>query len=74
MDVYNRDQWVQSFEGQLAILRPHLTQRLLTTMSLAAWHEHGTAGIDPIKVAKELSAVMDRQQGKAPAPSPRRRS
>jgi hypothetical protein len=33
---YKRDQWVQSFEGQLAILRPHLSQRLLPAMSLAA--------------------------------------
>jgi hypothetical protein len=26
---YNRDQWVESFEGQLAIVRRHLTLRLL---------------------------------------------
>jgi hypothetical protein len=42
--VYNRDQWIESFEGQLALLRPHLTQRVLATMSLSAWHEFGLAG------------------------------
>lgn len=58
--MYNRDQWVQSFEGQLTILRPHLTERLLTTMSGQAWHQHGRAGVDPIKAAKELAASLDR--------------
>lgn len=60
MTAYNRQQWTESFEGQLSILRPHLSQRLLSTMSIQAWHQHGTTGDDPIKVAKALSAVMDK--------------
>jgi hypothetical protein len=59
MSAYNRDQWIESFEGQLAILRPHLTQRVLSTLSLAAWHAHGTNDLDPIVVAKALSGEMD---------------
>ncbi len=55
---YQKDQWMTSFEGQLAILRPHLTERVLTTMALQAWHRHGTT--DPIEAArtvvKELTA------------------
>ena len=58
--AYNKDQWIDSFEGQLAILRPHLTARILTTMSLSAWHEFGRSDEDPIKVARELSKLLDR--------------
>ena len=39
--AYNKDQWISSFEDQLSILRPHLTDRVLGTMSLTAWHQHG---------------------------------
>jgi hypothetical protein len=46
MSAYNRDQWIESFEGQLAILRPHVTQRLLSTWNLTAWHAHGVKGVD----------------------------
>jgi hypothetical protein len=59
--VYKREQWVDSFEGQLAILRSHLTPRVLGTMSLAAWHAHGASGHDPIKVARALSVEMDKR-------------
>ena len=59
--MYNRDQWIESFEGQLSLLRPHLSQRLLATMSNTAWHEFGLKGEDPIKVAKAWSALMDRK-------------
>jgi hypothetical protein len=47
-----------SFEGQLAILRPHLTPRILGTISLRVWHQHGTKGEDPIKAAKDWAASM----------------
>jgi hypothetical protein len=57
---YNRHQWLDSFEGQLLILRPHLGARVLATMSNAAWHQHGAAGVDPIKAAKALSALLDK--------------
>jgi hypothetical protein len=60
--VYNRQQWVDSFEGQLSILRPHLSQRLLSTMSLSAWHSRGTKGDDPIKAAKASSKALDAAQ------------
>jgi hypothetical protein len=56
--MYNRDQWIESFEGQLSILRPHLTGRILATMSLAAWHKHGRKDEDPIKAAKECSQTL----------------
>jgi hypothetical protein len=57
---YNRDQWVESFEGQLAILRPHAPLRLMGAMSTQAWHKHGTKGEDPIKAAKALSEALDK--------------
>lgn len=60
MATYNRLQWIESFEGQLAILRPHLSARLLTTMSGQAWHRHGAKDEDPIKAAKTWSAGLDR--------------
>ena len=62
MAVFNRDQWIESFEGQLSILRPHLTTRVLGTMSLAAWHEFGRSDVDPTKAAKELSLLLDERK------------
>lgn len=57
--AYNKDQWTSSFEGQMNILRPHLTPRLLETMSLTAWHRHGRKDEDPIKAAQEWSKSLD---------------
>jgi hypothetical protein len=51
--AYNKDQWISSFEDQLSILRPHLTPRVLDTMSLAAWHAHGRKDEDPIEAARQ---------------------
>jgi hypothetical protein len=59
MPTYNREQWIESFDGQLLILRPHLGERVLATMSNAAWHKHGTKDEDPIKAAKAWSAALD---------------
>ena len=59
--AYNKDQWIESFEGQLSILRLHLTARVLSTMSLSAWHEFGRNDQDPITVARELSKLLDKQ-------------
>ena len=56
---YNKDQWIESFEGRLQILRPHLTGRLLNAMSIAAWHSHGAKGEDPIQAANAASADLD---------------
>jgi hypothetical protein len=49
---YNREQWIESFEGQLAILRPHLTPRPLAAISLQMWHKHGRHDADPIACAR----------------------
>lgn len=59
--AYNKDQWTSSFEGQLAILRPHLTERILATMSLAAWHKHGRNDEDPIEAARAWSKSLGMQ-------------
>lgn len=56
--AYNKDQWISSFEDQMAILRPHLTSRVLTAMSLAAWHSR--KDVDPIKAAQEESKALDK--------------
>ncbi len=56
---YRKDQWISSFEDQLSILRPHLSGRILATMSLSAWHEFGTKDADPIKAAKDVSQRLD---------------
>lgn len=64
---YNKAQWIESFEGQISILRPHTTGSLLATLSLSAWHSRGTKGEDPIKAAKEESAALDeRAKGESP--------
>lgn len=60
--AYNKDQWVESFEGRMSILRPHLSPRLLGTMSLSAWHRHGTKGEDPIKAADAESKAMEERK------------
>jgi hypothetical protein len=70
MTTYNRDQWIESFEGQLTILRPHLTERVLATMSNAAWHERGTKGEDPIKAAKAMSASLEQAGNPSKKPAP----
>jgi len=58
--TYNKDQWIESFEGRLQILRPHLTGRILGSMSNTAWHSRGTQGEDPIKAANAASAELVR--------------
>ena len=62
MTVYNKDQWISSFEGQMSLLRPHLVGRALEAISLAAWHKHGTRSKDPIQAAREESAALDQLQ------------
>jgi hypothetical protein len=59
--AYNKDQWISSFEDQLSILRPHLTPRVLDTMSLAAWHAHGRKDEDPIEAARQWSKSLDKR-------------
>lgn len=57
---YNSLQWRESFEDQLSLLRPHLTNRLLASMSISAWIEHGTRDVDPVIAAKAWSAELDK--------------
>ena len=56
--AYNRQQWIDSFEGQLSLLRPHLTARVLASISLAAWHEYGARGEEPVSIAKAAHAAL----------------
>jgi len=67
--AYNKDQWIASFEDQLSILRPHLTQRVLGTMGLAAWSAQGLRGADPIVTARAVSKELDKAPpaGRRPA-------
>jgi len=55
---------MDSFQSQLSILRPHLTLRVLVSMSLSAWHSRGCKDEDPIKAAKEVSKALDSQAKK----------
>jgi len=57
--AYDKTQWRESFEGQLSILRPHLSTRLLETLSLTAWTRRGTKDVDPIEAAREASKALD---------------
>ena len=57
---YNKDQWISSFEDRMVTLRPHMTQRLLDTISLMAWNRFGTKDVDPAKAAESWSKEMDK--------------
>ena len=58
--VYNKDQWIGSFEDAMVKLRPHMTLRVLTTIGLMAWAQKGTKGVDPGLAAAEWSSSMDK--------------
>jgi len=62
--AYNKDQWISSFEDQLQILRPHLTERVLTAISGSAWHTAGTKDVEPIEAARAVSKAMDESRPK----------
>lgn len=73
--AYNKDQWIESFEGQLSILRPHLVGRALAAVSLSAWHRRGRKDEEPIAAAKAESAALDKPGAPAsatPSSPPRR--
>jgi hypothetical protein len=67
--AYNKDQWVASFEDQMSLLRPHLTSRVLATMSLSAWNKHGRREEDPVTTARALSKELNKP---GPASPPKR--
>jgi hypothetical protein len=58
--VYNKDQWISSFEDGMVKLRPHMGLRVLTTIGLMAWTQKGMKGIDPALAALEWSKSMDK--------------
>ena len=60
--VYNKNQWIASFEDAMLKLRPHITTRILTTIGLMAWNQKGTEGTDPALAALEWSASMDKSK------------
>ena len=60
MATLDRQRWIESFEEQLSILRPHLTSRLLYAMSLSAWRRYGERDEEPIKAAKAWSDALDK--------------
>jgi len=64
--AFNKDQWIDSFQSQLAILRPHLSERVLASMSLSAWHGRGRKDEDPIEAARQESKALDLQAKKGP--------
>lgn len=57
--AYDKQQWIDSFEGRLAILRPHLSERVLGSIAIAAWHRHGVRGEEPVKAAQAESVAID---------------
>lgn len=73
MTTYRRDQWVSSFEGQMSILRPHLSGRMLAAISASAWQQRGLKGVDPIQSARDESAAIDQRQKAPPQPVPKAR-
>jgi hypothetical protein len=60
--VYNKDQWISSFEDAMVKQRPHMTMRILTTIGLMAWQQKGTKGIDPALAALEWSRSIDKSK------------
>lgn len=63
--TYNEQQWIDSFEGRLAILRPHLSERVLASMALAAWHRRGVRGEEPVAAAQVECEALDAAPKKA---------
>ncbi len=57
---YNKDQWISSFEDAILRLRPHLTTRILNSITGMAWQRYGVKGEDPKKAAEQWSAGLDR--------------
>jgi len=49
----------RAISARLQILRPHLTGRVLASISNTAWHNRGTQGEDPIKTANAVSKELD---------------
>jgi len=64
--AYDKHQWRSSFDGQLAMLRPHLSDRMLANFSLSAWQSRGSKDEGPVQAAKLMSKELDAQAKKRP--------
>jgi hypothetical protein len=60
--MYNKDQWISSFEDEMLRLRPHMSQRVLTSIGLMAWNRHGKKDDDPHQAARDWSKSMDQKK------------
>ena len=57
--MYNKDQWISSFEDWIVRLRPHTSSRLLATAGIMAWTRYGAKDVAPETAAREWSRTMD---------------
>ena len=57
--MYNKDQWISSFEDAMVTLRPHMSARVLASIALLAWNRYGRQEVDPKKAATDWSKTMD---------------
>lgn len=57
--MYNKDQWISSFEDFVVKLRPHTSSRLLATAAIMAWTKYGKQNVPPETAAEEWSRSMD---------------
>jgi len=60
MSMYNKDQWISSFEDAMVKLRPRMSARVLTTIGLMAWNKYGKNDVDPHEAAGAWSRSMDK--------------
>jgi hypothetical protein len=54
--VYDKSDWLTSFEDYLSILRPHLTGERSSAIALIAWKGHH--GIEPIRAARLVAEEL----------------
>jgi hypothetical protein len=59
---YNKDQWISSFEDEILRLRPHMSSRVMASITTMAWHQHGSKGKEPYEAAREWSSSLDRKR------------
>jgi hypothetical protein len=54
--VYEKCDWLTSFEDYLSMLRPHLTGERSSAIALIAWKGHH--GIEPIRAARLVAEEL----------------
>jgi hypothetical protein len=57
--MYNKDQWISSFEDAMVTLRPHMSASVLASIALLAWNRYGRQEVDPKKAATDWSNTMN---------------